>query len=295
MASNIGDLAARAALGLEGFEIAVDGVRLAVSDSAGGAGPPVLCLHAAGHGSRDFERLIELGPRRRWLTVDWPGHGRSHDDPQPATASRYAALLSGVIDALQLDQVVLLGNSVGGAAAIEVAATRPDRVAALVLVDSGGLAPDTGFVRAFCRGMAWAYRHSQAWWFPHFFHAQYRALLKGPHARKQRDRIVAAGRAHAGVLAELWTSFAQPERDVRRDLPALRCPVWLAWARHDPYNSLRLVGPTLAQLGTPTLYPGGHAPFLEQPSAFSGDLEAFLDEAVGSTGLAKSAPSCSAS
>jgi pimeloyl-ACP methyl ester carboxylesterase len=79
------------------------------------------------------------------------------------------------------------------------------------------------------------------------------------------------------VLAELWKSFGEPLRDLRVDVSQLQCPVWLAWARDDPYNHRWLIGSALRQFEAPlTLYCGGHAPFLEQPDAFWRDLDRFL-------------------
>jgi pimeloyl-ACP methyl ester carboxylesterase len=267
----------RTSVGFRGQLVMVDGVELSVRDH-GGPGEPIVCLHAAGHGSRDFELLVaRAGGRRRFVTVDWPAHGGSGPDRAPTDASRYADLLRGLLDALSLERVVLLGNSVGGAAALEVAAREPCRVSALVLVNCGGLAEPSAFVRLFTHMMAWIYRHPGARWFPWFFSIQYRILLRGPQAAEQRARIVAAGREHAGVLAELWRSFGHPPHDVRADISRVQCPVWLAWARHDPYNHRWLIRSALRRFHAPlTLYAGGHAPFLEQPDAFWQDLDRFL-------------------
>lgn len=271
----------RRSVGFEGRRVTVDGVELSVTDH-GGPGEPILCLHAAGHGSRDFEPLVgRAAGRRRLITVDWPAHGGSGLDRFSANATRYAQLLRGLLDALSLESVVLLGNSVGGAAALEVAAREPSRVRALVLVDAGGLARPNAPVRLFTRMMAWVYRRPNAWWFPWFFSIQYRVLLRGPEAAEQRARIVATGREHAGVLAELWKSFGESSRDLRADIARLQCPVWLAWARHDPYNHRWLIGPALRRFhASLTLYRGGHAPFLEQPDAFWQDLDRFLGKSA---------------
>src|SRR5262245_58708320 len=119
-------------------EVVVDGVRLAYDDE--GQGPAIVCLHAIGHGARDFSPLRErLGHRYRTLALDWPGQGNSGDDREAASAARYTTLLRGFLDAVGLDDVVLLGNSIGGAAAIRLAAESGERVRALVLANPGGL------------------------------------------------------------------------------------------------------------------------------------------------------------
>ena len=85
--------------------------------------------------------------------MDWPGHGDS--DPVEATvepsAPLFADVLEDVIDALGLSRAVLIGNSVGGFAAARLAISRPECVAGLVLVNTGGFVPLNALSRSFCR------------------------------------------------------------------------------------------------------------------------------------------------
>ncbi len=262
-----------------GRRVEVEGVTLWVVDTSG-SGPCVLCLHAAGQGSRDFDAFIKrASPRLRVVALDWPGHGKSGSDARPPNAQRYAELAVGLCDTLDLHNVVLLGNSVGGAAATLVAARRPDRVAGLVLCNAGGFAKPGAFVRGFTRFMARLYRRGAqgAWWFPKTFAMIYGRLLRGPSAEEQRRRIIAAGHDHAVVLSQLWTSFGEPVNDVRDAASAVACPVWLAWAKSDPFNNYLMLKPGLARLrGKLSFFAGGHAPFLEQPDAFFEDFEKFV-------------------
>ena len=146
----------RAALGadpLSGRTIDVDGVRLAYDDE--GQGPVVLCLHSIAHGARDYAPLRErLRGRCRVIALDWPGHGRSSEDRAPSSAARYAEIAERFADVLGLRDVVLVGNSIGGAVAIRLAAKRPDVVRALVLADAGGLDRVDFMTRTVTRAMA---------------------------------------------------------------------------------------------------------------------------------------------
>lgn len=119
-----------------------------------GSGPTVLLLHATLHDRHDFDPILEtLARRYRTIAVDWPGHGDS--DPVDATmepsAPLFADVLEDVVDDLGLTRAVLIGNSVGGFAAARLAINRPESVAGLVLVNTGGFVPLNPLSRTFCR------------------------------------------------------------------------------------------------------------------------------------------------
>jgi 4,5:9,10-diseco-3-hydroxy-5,9,17-trioxoandrosta-1(10),2-diene-4-oate hydrolase len=263
-----------------GHEVVVDGIRIAYDDE--GEGPPLVCTHAIGHGARDFETLrARLRHRYRVVAPDWPGHGSSGDDREPASAARYAGVLEGLVDALGLGDLVLLGNSIGGAAAIHFAARRLRQTRALVLVDPGGLDRVDLLARGVTRAMAafFAAGARGARWFPRAFELYYRMVLPGLPARAQRERIVAAARESSPRLAEAWGSFGEPSADLRVLATRLACPVLVAWARSDRVVQLRRSRPAIARIPDARLelFPGGHAPFLECPDDFVPALERFLD------------------
>jgi pimeloyl-ACP methyl ester carboxylesterase len=148
--------------------VVLHGISISYSHS-GGSGPVVICLHAIGHGARDFEDLSRrLSPGYRVISLDFPNHGNSGADSQPARGMRYKEMLAQFIDELHLPAVVLLGNSIGGAVPIRYASLYPERVKAIVLCDCGGLGPPGpvgpvfigGFVQFFAAGRRGAF------WFP---------------------------------------------------------------------------------------------------------------------------------
>jgi hypothetical protein len=66
----------------------VDGVTLAYRDS-GGPGLIIICLHAIGHGARDFEDLTRrMAFDYRIIAIDFPGQGNSGNHLQPASGTR---------------------------------------------------------------------------------------------------------------------------------------------------------------------------------------------------------------
>lgn len=238
-----------------------------------GSGPPVVCLHATGHGARDFDRLAQrLGGDFTFIALDWPGQGESPREAAPASAERYAELVGGVLEALDLRDVILLGNSIGGAAAILCAANHADRVRGLVLCNSGGLIPPNLFIRMFCRHMARRFEKAASGdaGFPAWFRRYYQQVLPRPEAAWRREEIVAGCEKAAPVLAEAWRSFAEPEADIRPVLRGLQIPILFAWGLRDRILPWFLVRGLARR--TPgariALFDAGHAAFLETPEAF---------------------------
>jgi pimeloyl-ACP methyl ester carboxylesterase len=258
----------------------VGGVVLAYDDE--GSGPPVACIHAIGHGARDFERLrARLRGRHRVLALDWPGQGRSASDAELTSATRYAQLLDGFLAAARVERPVLIGNSIGGAAAIRYAHTHPDNVRALVLENPGGLsATNDRLAQRVLAAMAgfFAAGSRRARWFPAAFGAYYRSVLQKGAAREQRRRIVAAAYELAPLLEEAWRSFARPEADLRDLAPGIPCPVLFAWATRDQLVSLARSHAAIRRFPRARLerFPAGHSPHLETPEAFETSVERFV-------------------
>lgn len=99
-----------------------------------GAGPAVVLVHAGIADSRMWDPQWASWPaRRRVVRYDVRGFGRS--PLEPGGYSDGADLVA-VLDALAIDEATIVACSMGGRIALEVALARPERVAALVLVDS---------------------------------------------------------------------------------------------------------------------------------------------------------------
>ncbi|GGS11174.1 hypothetical protein GCM10010169_64700 [Micromonospora fulviviridis] len=105
-----------------------------------GDGPPVVLLHGIGRTLEDFAALhAALARDHRVLAVDLPGHGGSAPLDDPHTLPALAAAVAGFLDAAAVTGPAhLVGNSLGGAVAMRLAADAPERVASLVLVNSAG-------------------------------------------------------------------------------------------------------------------------------------------------------------
>jgi pimeloyl-ACP methyl ester carboxylesterase len=107
----------------------------AISTMQAGDGPPVLLVHGLGASKASFLPTVgALAPHHRVIAVDLPGFG---DSVKPIGASYdapfFARTMVALLDALDLDRASVVGNSMGGRAALELGLAHPGRVDRLVL------------------------------------------------------------------------------------------------------------------------------------------------------------------
>jgi len=116
----------------------VDGTRLRLIDT--GNGTPVVFIH--GFGASIYGWRYQLPPTvtagYRVVAFDNRGFGFSDKPAHGYTNAAYAHLVVSLLDSLGIASAVLVGHSMGGAIAAEVALTYPDRVRGLVLIDAAG-------------------------------------------------------------------------------------------------------------------------------------------------------------
>ncbi|MFI7601379.1 alpha/beta fold hydrolase [Actinoplanes sp. NPDC049681] len=261
-----------------------------VAYAATGSGPVLVLLHGNPGDARDWDAVVgPLAQRHTVVRVDWPGYGRS-----PCTAGamvgapELAAVLDEVLDHIAeiSDQggrkVVLVGHSVGGYAALCQALTRPQRVAAMVLVAPGGFTRLTGPTRMVVRGMG---------------SPSVGGRLAGPLAAAYTVRRTAAGRAasrrarsvrtspcRSAVHSAVWRSFLDPAHDLRGRAGAITVPVLLTWGRLDPvvpwYSDGRRAAGLLPHAAVARFW-SGHLPHAEVPERWLAAVVPFLEGAYG--------------
>ena len=241
-----------------------------------GSGHPLLLLHANPGDSRDFDAVIPaLAKQFRVIAPDWPGYGKSvfHQSTENPVATDFRDILAAFIEALDLPELTLIGNSLGGNAAAWYAATHPERVHSVVLVSPGGFTPHNAVTRSFCRWQGSRFAMPPSWFARVYLRkrtATTRAMLERAAGEQSTPEAMAINRA-------VWRSFADPAHDLRPIAGKIRCPSLLMFGRGDPVipawvdgRSARRVMPGAAY----RMMPCGHAPFAEIP-------ERFLEEALG--------------
>lgn len=133
----------------------VNGLRLHYFDWGNTDKPPMLLVHGGAVNAHSWD-FFALATRAQFhiYAVDLPGHGDSAwAEDGDYRRERVAADLRGFIDSLGLDSFVLIGHSFGGSVSLLAAREMPERVRALVVVDSTLAEPrQPNAVQAFVRG-----------------------------------------------------------------------------------------------------------------------------------------------
>jgi pimeloyl-ACP methyl ester carboxylesterase len=233
-----------------------------------GRGDPVVLLHANPGDRRDWEGVIPaLSARFRVLALDWPGFGESPAPNAPPSAPWLAEVLGAFLDAVRPGAAWLIGNSVGGYAALSEALIRPQRVRGVVLVDPAGFTAHTAFTRAFCaiKGREWVTRRIGG-----RFARRY-LRVRNDITRAMIARADERDPARAAVDAAIWRSFRDPASDLRTRAAAVKVPVRFVWGRLDPNVPLAKDGAE-ARRALPAapfeVLDTGHAPHAEDPEGW---------------------------
>jgi pimeloyl-ACP methyl ester carboxylesterase len=203
-----------------------------------GTGEPLLLIHGLGTGSDDWAVLApRLARTYRVLSVDLPGHGRSPALSEKPSVPALADVLEHDLDALGLDRVHVLGNSLGARLALELAARRR-ALSVVALAPSGmGLPHERTYQSLLMGGARVLLRTLHPLIEPLSHSRPGRALLlSGLRARPSRAsgpeaRALQAGFAEAaGFWQMLWWSVVM---DVPTGLDRVDCPVVLAQGTRD--------------------------------------------------------------
>jgi lipase len=234
-------------------------------------GPPVLMVHGVTNTGRRFRELAEEHlAGLRVLAPDLRGHGLSTWDP-PWGAERHVADLLETLDRAGVQRPVVVGHSFGGMLGLHLAATAPERVAALVLLD-----PAVALDPARAGAEAEAARTDEGWAGVEEARAA-RLSLRPPQSRHTVEEDLATflregpdGRWRLNfsrpAAVSAWGEMARPAPDLTR----FRGQVDLVVAQRADYvtEALRTslhrdLGPRLAE----TVVDAGHALYWDAPDA----------------------------
>ncbi|HTO49766.1 MAG TPA: alpha/beta fold hydrolase [Burkholderiales bacterium] len=200
-----------------------------------GTGPAIVLLHINQQSSAVFIEMIEsLAPRMRAIAIDYPSHGGSDHVAKQPTIADYARCVVAVMDALGVGKFIALGEATGAVVAVELAASHPDRVGRIVLVNCPFLDPQLS-VEALIAPFQAKFRPSDESGFPTTRTVRFMLEEDPDHAplrptQSWMDRI---NRAQIEVGRDRWQALtALKQYDLARGLERIRCPALLLMGEH---------------------------------------------------------------
>jgi len=260
-----------------------DGVGLAVDVT--GHGAPLLLVHGFGGAKEDFADHVEaLAAHATVVVFDHRGHGESDHPTGEAAYSldRLAADTLGVADQLGFRRFRLLGHSMGGMVARLVVLAEPDRVDALVLMDTSAGPPatldaatvDLGVEIARTDGMA-VLKAVQDELDPLGSAANQRVVATRPGYQAFGDRKWAA------LSRDMWTALAPAivrQPDQLESLRAVRCPTLVLVGEEDVafLDASKAMAAVIPGASLVIVPDAGHAPQFENPAVWYAAVDGFL-------------------
>lgn len=128
-----------------------------------GKGRPLVLLHGLSDSHRTWGKIApELARTRRVLMPDLAGHGLSGRPDASYALAWHARIIAGWLDALDLDDVDIVGHSFGGGVAQWLLLAHRERIRRLALVASGGLGRDVMPALRLCAATSFVEHHGQA-------------------------------------------------------------------------------------------------------------------------------------
>jgi pimeloyl-ACP methyl ester carboxylesterase len=257
-----------------------------------GAGDPIVFVHGlSGSWVNWLENIPHFAAGHRVIAMDLPGFGHSPMPTGKISISGYGRIVDELLDALEIDRAVIVGNSMGGFIGAEVALQFATRVEKLVLVSAAGLSiehqRDERVLRVLERldnvllyTGGWAATRSEI-------------LTRRPRMRRQMMKLVAhraealpapliaeqvRGSGKPGFVPALDALSAYPIRD---RLGEIECPTLVVWGADDrlvPVRDAHEFGRLIPNARVEVWPDTGHVAMLERPAAFNALVDHFIAE-----------------
>ena len=273
---------------LEQIRVDADGIGL--SCYVVGQGTPVMVLHGLGASKVSAMPLIPalVHAGHRVVVPDLPGHGASDKPRTDYTPRFYGRVVRRLMDALEIERAAVIGNSLGGRVALELAFRSPGHLSGLVLLDPAVPGLRIRYLLGFTRVIP-----SEIGTLPfplreRWMRLAIRRLLADPSAFPEAGiqgaaeefiRIYRDPPARMAFLDSLRHIVTEPPRPFWGRVRRVRTPALLVWGEDDRLVPVRLAHRLARELADAELLilpRVGHVPQFEAPEATSGAILRFL-------------------
>jgi pimeloyl-ACP methyl ester carboxylesterase len=254
-----------------------------------GEGDPLVFVHGlSGCWQNWLENIPHFARSRRVIAIDLPGFGDSELANEEITMPGYGRFVDAFLGEIGVERAAIVGNSMGGFIAAEVAVSHPGRVDKLVLVSAAGV------MTVGPAQLTLASRAARA------FHAGSGRVLARRHSlvrRRGLRKLVLYGVVRYPELLqpelvyEIASGGGKPgfmdafkailDYDFKDRLPEIEAPTLIVWGRADrivPVGGAYRYEQLIPNARRVIFEDTGHVPMIERPALFNRVLEDFLAE-----------------
>lgn len=280
------------------LEEPVFGGHVAVYEGGRGHARTVLLVHGIGQdGARDWRETVAwLQQSFHVVAVDLPGFGASDKANALYSPVNYARVLHHVAERLARRPFVLVGHSMGAVVSLRYAASYPQDVSRLVVVDAPGILHRHSTASAFLAQLGMEF--VPPWLDPLEGLLNFARKLLTPLARLRFEpRVILASpqlrESLLGADPMLIAGLAVVNEDLSADLAAVRAETLVIWGERDalvPLRTGKVLALKLPRAQLEVIEQAGHTPMLEAPAQFRAVLLPFLEIGLPGTPQLRTAP-----
>ncbi|MEJ1222553.1 alpha/beta fold hydrolase [Sediminicola sp. 1XM1-17] len=235
-----------------------------------GEGKPIIILHGLMGGLSNFHGVMDYFPEKGYkvLVPELP----IYDMPLLKTnVKSFAKFLEQFIEFKGLEDVILLGNSLGGHIGLLHTKLYPKMVKALVITGSSGLYESA-------MGDGYPKRGDYE-----FIKKKAQDVFYDPEVATKEivDEVFATVNNRIKLVKTLAIAKSAIRHNMSKDLPNMKTPVCIIWGKNDNVTPPNVANEFHALLPDSELYwidKCGHAPMMEHPKEFNALLEAWLNK-----------------
>jgi pimeloyl-ACP methyl ester carboxylesterase len=256
----------------------LEGLRICYLEAGPAHAETIVFVHGwSGNVQNWWDQFEHFQHRYRVIVFDAPGHGKSErGEHVPYSMQLHVDVMHALLDELEVEKAIVVGNSGGGWIAAKYAIQHPERVTKLVLSDATG-SRHTGVAGPILRTL------SARW-------LQIANMTTGNHypgldpKSQARQEFVTsfAGTVEEAPYLEMLAGLLAPTyaRIPRQEFAEIQAPTLILWGDNDPVLPARAMHTFERMIPGSVAYEvrlGGHTPMMQAPQEFNCAVDKFLD------------------
>lgn len=263
-----------------------------------GKGPPLLFLHGLGGAWRDWSaNLPAFAATHQVMALDFPGSGESDKPEVQYSIEWLTEVVERFLQERKIEGVTLVGHSMGGLVALNLAARPNSRVKMLIVTDAVGIGDKAEFLgyamskKIMGADTRWG---SLEGFLKNEFRAMADSFIKDQKPKTAREFFESipknpfTGNSFLPMTPNVQMTASILDFDIRPKLASILQPTLILWGAKDPVASPQDASFLQKEIRSSSLilFPdSGHSPMMDQPSLFNRELGKFLQ--AGEAGSSK--------